>query len=405
MKKNYRFIELILIVFIFTQGFIYAEGWVPDVSSFKKKTVNTIKSKTRSASKYINKATRNTSKYINSATRKTSTYVNRAKQSAATVYNNKTRKYISTAERHINSFSKKYGTKAARELKKVSSKYGYASMQKVETVAWKYGKKASTQVSYAYNKWGKSAGDNLANTYKKLGSKAANVYMKIYTHEGKRVADRMSKWGISAQNRFIQMYKAHGRNAMQNIMSVYEQCGRSLGANTAWACSRVLKVVKNPSYQERAINATVKTAKLIHKIKSTAKGYAADSIRATCKVVEIPDGKGGKINLEGYCRNWIRGNAPFIKGTTIEQDPIGAFTYVVVFNDTGYVTSDMRIIKDDDGNYVSMKDAIVESSPFDTGTSMKAIECAEAFETLTDDSADEEDIIVASNLIQTINAE
>ncbi len=396
MKKIPLFTELVFIIFmsILMPIFIYGEGWVPDLNRFKKKTLNTIKNSTKSASRYIKKAKT-----------KTNSYINKAKKSTNKIYTKKTKKYINTATNHINTLAKKYGPKAAQELKKVSTKYGYVSAKKAESVGLKYGSKALSQVSYAYNKWGKNAGDNLSNTYKKLGSKAANVYMKIYSREGKRVADKVSKWGIAAQNRFIEIYQTHGKNAMQNIMSVYEQCGRSLGANTAWACSKVLKTVKNPSYQKKAINATVKTAKLIHKIKSKAKGYAADSIRATCRVVEIPDGKGGKESLEKYCKNWIKDNAPYLRGTTIEQDPIGAFTYVVVFNDTGYVTSNMKIIKDDKGNYISMKDAIVESSPFDTETSMKAIECAEAFETLTDDSANEEDIIAASNLLQTVNAE
>jgi len=376
----------------------------------------------------------------------------------------RSRQIIEQKRREVNDFARRHGSEAAEKFKQVREKYGDEAKRRIQQVARNYGSTASKavsdayvrhgkqvgerlchaysglsgkaqdaitkaynnygvttaeniaetyrslgpriggKVSDAYHRWGEKAGECLKDTYHGMKEKYGDRLRKIYEMEGPKIANKFKDWNGYAKKQFLDSCELHAKPHFEKIKEMYYKYGPIVGAATAHAANKAVVAISDPKNQKKAAAATITTCIIVSRMKSQGKHTAADTLRTTCQNVHITDDRGRRVSLEKYCQNYIATNHPYLEGTSIANDPVGAFTYVVVFHDVGYVTKEMKIIRTPNGEFASMEEAIIGASPLGTEATMEALETAEAFETLTDEDVTEKDIIIAAQMLQKANA-
>jgi Skp family chaperone for outer membrane proteins len=373
-------------------------------------------------------------------------------------------KHIQRTQREIKNYSRKYGSKAARDFERACKEYGTQARRTIQDAADKYGKSATKAVSEAYarhgprigrkvaeaysglsdksrdlvskayHKWdaaksieisetirryghtaaenvlssmedfGKQAGNCLLTTYQRLGSKYGKVMYGYYRKEGAELAQSISRWERKAKTEFLDAFEQIQTKHFKKIEQAYKRFGPALGRKTAYAANRVFHSVQDPVIQEKALTATMVSCQMISRFRKGFKQTTVDTLRQTCRQVVVEDEQGRRVSLEGHCRKYIAEEHPYLRGTSIEEDPVGSLTYVLAFQDVGYMTKEMKVVQTQDGDFASLQDAIVESSPQDPETTRAALEAMEAFDTLTDDDVNEQDILLAAEMINSANS-
>lgn len=296
--------------------------------------------------------------------------------------NKQYRKAEDKAKRIKNNYSKNYNYKNSRNYRNSNfdnlvSKYGSKVASSVKKVSDKYGSYVGNELAGCYNNYGKRVGDNIKNTLQKHGKEAGNNIMSAYKYHKPYIADE--------------------------IYTVYNKYGKSIGNKvqiTLNSCAlRLEKYVRNSNSQKKAIKATVNAVILIDKIdykKETYKAltYAVNNIR-------VKNSSRKTVTLNEYSKDWINQNAPYLKGTSISEDPVEAFTYVVIYQDMDYVVSDMRIVKNDRGQYCSIQDALILESVMDVNRTEELLDLVDSFETLTSNESSTYEVYEAANCIGT----
>jgi hypothetical protein len=305
--------------------------------------------------------------------------------------------------RSVQEYASEYGETAANELQKVADSWGNEAVTAVKRVAASYGAQASQELSNAYNKWGKEPGDIIADVYNRFGKQSAETLIRIFDAEGSVMAIGIAKLGSYAEAKLINIYSIYGSSALRSIYAVYRECGDELGALVAKVAMQINDIISTPAKRQQVVDKTAAVVQFIHKVNTDRKGLVAEALKTTAETVQIRDKSGNNVTLEGYCRRWIREQAPYLSGTQLERDPIGAFSTVIIFNDLSYISSELAIIRSDNGTYMTIEEAAIDSSPFSAKNTENVLECASAFETFTDDSFDEKDIIEATRIIQVVN--
>lgn len=313
---------------------------------------------------------------------------------------------------------KRYGPAAGDDLKNafdaaggrgrdaVESAYkrwGVPAAQKIADSYRYYGPRVGQSVSSAYQKWGEKVGDSVRSTYHDLGEKYGDRFQNYLIRTETRITDSWNTWSGQAKSNFLDAYELHARPQFERISAAYRKYGPIIGAATAHAANRVHAAVRDPENQKKAVGAAITTCIIVHRLKTDGKHMAVGAVRNTCQNVTVVDSKGRRVSLERYCQNYIEEKHPYLADTTIGQDPVGAFTYVVVFNDVGYVTKEMKVIKGPGGDYMTMEDAMMMASPLDNNATIEYVETVEAFAILTDEDVNEEDVLAAAHLIEKAN--
>jgi hypothetical protein len=240
-------------------------------------------------------------------------------------------------------------------------------------------------------------------TYHDLGEKYGDKLQNYLSRTGTGITDKWNSWNGQAKSNFLDAYEFHAKPQFDRISAAYHKYGPIAGAATAYVANCAYAAIRDPENQKKSVGAVITTCIIVQKMKSEGQHLAVGAVRNTCHNVTIVDSKGHKMSLEGYCQNYIVEKHPYLADTTIGQDPISAFTYVVVFNDVGYVTKEMKVVKGAEGDYMSIEDAMMKVSPLEHRTTMEYVETVEAFAILADDDVNEEDVLAASHLIQKAN--
>lgn len=348
-----------------------------------------------------------------------------ATESAVQSVNNAVRTQTENASRQIDQqvrqLSSQYGSRAASVLSEVASEVGGAAAQHIEALARTHGSGAVEIVGRAYTELGTHVGSAVADVYEQHGASAGVALSAMYRIQGDElgssmhrlfeqygpaVAQEVSNLGGYAQRVLTETYASIGVQAFEQLHGLYARAGETLGNAAAGVISDVRDTIEDPVERDRAIHAGLRTISLMHNIQANSQHMTVDAMRSVSRTVTIPGADGVPVSLEEYSRGWVRTNAPYLEGSSIEQDPIGSIGYMVVFQDMDYVASEMRVVRGPSGEHLSITEAAtVQVSPFMPDNALEALETAAAFETLGAEEFIEDDFMWALNTLQRVNAD
>lgn len=377
----------------------------------KKDAQNKYKKTQKKTKDWSDKQKKNLQKSYDKNKRNANDYYNKKskelKQNANSYYNKKSNEYKQNANnyyskksyelnRKYNDYSKKYGENFAREYQDFHYKYGSNASNRLSKMTDKYGEIAARNIKEAYNKHGRDLGYRISRAYEKHGSEIAESIKESSDQYGPVVGTRISK-----------LYSKYSTDIAEDLHRTYDQYGKDIGLeveqtiNTSYR--KVTKYIKDPVQQKKAIDATIYSITKYRQLKDEMKVKTHSAISYAMNTIPVKDEDGNIVSLNEFTKNWIIEEAPYLKGTSIAEDPAEALTYIVVYRDIGYVVHDMNIIQNKHGEFVSIEDAAIENSPFNSNETIVMLNAVEGFETLANGDSSADEIILAANDISKLN--
>ena len=277
------------------------------------------------------------------------------------------RTYGSQAARQIDEISRRYGSQASREMSNLYERYGGQIAEDVANLASRHGAEAISQCSAVINQHGERAGRNLMQAYDQYGK-----------HAGAALAEAIRRHGPAA-----------GEKAGILLNEVLGHAGQYM---------------ENEENQRKAAEAVITTAVIYSKFDSEKKRITKEAITLAANNIEVVDPHGRRTNLNRYTQEWIGTNAPYLRGTSIAEDPAEAITYGVIYGDTNYICNDMKLLHCKDGEFRSIRDTAIYESGFDADQTIAALEIADNFATLGDGEASADDLVAAAQMIERLQA-
>ena len=161
---------------------------------------------------------------------------------------------------------------------------------------------------------------------------------------------------------------------------------------------RIKQFLESEEEQEKAMQTMGVVISMYRDLKETPKRLTAQSLGYIADNVMI-NHEGKVISLEKYAQLWMSEDGPHLEGTTIYEDPAQAVTYVLLFRDKDYIINEMKIIKNDEGEYLSLSDAVIDGTNLDTDKVTDLLEIMDAYETFTDESVTLDDVDASAQLL------
>jgi hypothetical protein len=387
------------------------------VSSYRSKTSSSYKrAKSYSRSKASNYRSKTSSSYkraksysrskVSSYRSKASSSYKRAKskvssyRSKASSSYNKVKTYTRNQRANIKNNYNTYSNKTYEKYKRISSK--------VNNIKSRYGSSAGSMLKSAYSRFGESSGNKITAIYRKYGKSNGAMLINVMRAKGARTGDKIcatfSKLGGTAGKSVLRAYQNHKYIVASKIHDAYDKYGSRIGYKTQQIANRA----KNCKYkfrnmnidEEKVVNAAVKTILLYDKLDSVKKEATQKAILTASNKIEVQDRYGRKLSLNQHYKNFIDEKAPYLKGTSIGDNPAEVVTYGLIYRDKGYLVSEMKIIKNKNGEFCSIREAVKSKTSLDINGTLNAMEMADNLETLTDDKATADDLVIAAKAIQ-----
>ena len=135
---------------------------------------------------------------------------------------------------------------------------------------------------------------------------------------------------------------------------------------------------------ERTWQGIVTTARIYSSFRKTQKKITYQSLRMSMTSVPVGDSEGNETTLDKYALSWIEKNAPYLKDSSIGQDPAEALTYGLIYTDFSYLSSDLKIFKGENGKYYSLSEAGSETTNIEHSKLKKILNLSDNLMTLDD---------------------
>ncbi len=169
--------------------------------------------------------------------------------------------------------------------------------------------------------------------------------------------------------------RIHGRNKCTSCS--YTHMKMTFGRKYDVYAPKIKAAVTDEENQRKAIHAALTTYALYHEGKTRSKRSAIKSINFIASTVTVENAFGERVSLGEYASDEISSEIPGLQGTSIAEDPVECFTMLVLYKDKGYAYKNLKLLKDESDNYLSMQEALYSSSNSDSA--MKAVEVMESY--------------------------
>ncbi len=259
---------------------------------------------------------------------------------------------------------------------------GYINSNSLESALQKHGQEITNSINNIIDTHGKDAGRIYAETLVYVDDNAIRVEQLIRKYD--------VKVGESVLNIFKEYDKRIGETLLNSLNVVEQMTGNKM-------IKKINKVGSNLSSgqydKEEIIVAVLSTAIQLNKFDKKELTY--QSLKFVAANLTIKNSRGQVVTFEDYSKDWINDNAPFLRGTSIAENPVETLTYVVIYKDSDYILNDMKIIKSGNNEMCSISEAIYTS----TGDFDQLIGVMDGIETLKDPMSDEQAMMKAAEIL------
>jgi len=248
--------------------------------------------------------------------------------------------------------------------------------EKLESASKKL-KDATERTRTKVNDWRGAQGKEIQQNF----STRVREITKQYGPEVQRSIDQVGdRYGDRATSTIVDLYERYG----PSTAAAFERTCQQLGSSVTIGCQgefsryypRIQSYIDSPEIQEKAISAAM-TAMIysgeIGDLDRTRKRSVEIGMRHLAENITVKDESGRLISLDKFSQAWIGKKAPFLRNTSVHQDPVGSITYLLMFQDPSYAVNDMRIVPSGDGEYKSLSSTLYDSSPQNAKQTLKVL--------------------------------
>ncbi len=325
---------------------------------------------------------------------------------AAEAVSDTVERYGPAAGRELAAAYERYGSATGERLRQAYQVHGSALAGRASGLMERLGPDVGQRVLDSADRLGASVGARVCEGYEEFGPAAGDRLRSAYERYGPEVGESvrgaMDRCGAAVARSALRAYENHSRDIANRLTRVYAEHGPAVGARVQLIAEKVGRAAQDPETQRRALAAAVTAAVMYERFEGDPKRLTKEAISLAAEQVLVQDGAGNTVSLNQYSKDWIVTQAPYLRGTTIAEDPAEVVTYVLVYQDVGYLVTDMRIVPTPDGDRCSLAEAALRASPTDVQQAVAALEAIESFEVLTDEEASAEDIIAAGAALERL---
>ena len=277
--------------------------------------------------------------------------------------------------------------------RQVVERYGAGAADAIRSAGQRFGEGAAQALHETYERYGKGIGDRLGELYRRHGSGIVDGVRRT-----------LSRHGAAAGAAVLAAYTRLREGSAARVHEVIDRWGPAVGARAVEIAAHVqarAETYLTPENAARALNAAITTVALYERFEEVKKRATKEAISFALDNIEVEVG-GRRVSLHEATKGWIREKAPFLRGSTIADDPVEALTYGLIYRDMDYVTQDLRIVPTGDGGFCSMTSALAHASPLDVDTTLEMLDVADGFATLADGNASAEDVVAAATVLRGV---
>ena len=293
--------------------------------------------------------------------------------------------------------------KSARTLKQKSQQSISDSTDVKHTVPFDYGlreyrKKTFTTMKTLYKKYGPKVGNQLHKVYQTYGPKVAShigkainkiretsktklidAYYAFSLKTAEKITEIYFRFGSDAGDNVYLATKMYGEEIGNSLANIYFSYGSEIGNEVAYEIEKYKSVdpqtfVRNAETIMSQINDDLQDPETAEKIIAVAaitfyiytypvrlkRDFIVDQSKALARRIYVTDKHGHIVNLEEYSQEYIRENFPFLVGTGIDEDPIKATIFLLVYHSTPYAFFGLKMVRTDDGELISLAEKLSE---------------------------------------------
>ena len=313
-------------------------------------------------------------------------------------YKNYTQKTLNSAYRYsqdiynkaANQISKVDYSRASSSVNSVSRKLsGYIDSNALESTLRKHGQEITNSLNSIVDTYGADAGRIYAEALDYVDDNAI------------RIDQLIRKYNVSIGESVLNVFKEYDKRIGETLLNSLNVVEKMTGSQMINKINKVRSNLSSGQYdKEEIIVAVLSTAIQLNKVDKKELTY--QSLKYLASNLSIKNSNGQVVTFEDYSKDWINDNAPFLRGTSIAEDPVETLTYVVIYKDSDYILNDMKIINSGNNEMCSISEAIYTS----TGDFDQLIGVMEGIETFKDPMSDEQAMmkaaeILSENLIET----
>lgn len=359
---NKSFVIILTIMFCFSiitmQPTVTYAGWKDKISSFKNNAKENIKKKYNTTKdRYKKKYNSSKNKYkqkINASKERVKQKYSSGKKAVRDRYNSTKDKYKEKYSYSKDRYKKKYNTIKT----KIQSKTKDFSHKYIEKGA--IAKKNFVQA--------------IVNKKDAIGYRISVKSKRLSDATKAKIRSFGNRYGPKAEEGLVNFYNA----AKGKKMVAEQQLGKTI--------SSIQKRIKNPEIRKMAISGVVVASAVTYYGYTHKDDIQYMVINSTMEKVNVPV-NGKMMSVESLISQSVCKNAPFLKNSTLANDPSAVLAYGVTATTKDDLMEKLEIVPDGNGNVVSVNAALSQATGSDDALS--ALQISNSLEGMARTAAEE----------------
>ncbi|MBN1894029.1 hypothetical protein JW906_06020 [bacterium] len=289
-----------------------------------------------------------------------------------------------TAGTRLAEYYRKYGQPAGDRLWQNMQSLSSSSREKIVEAYSKWGPQVGTSIKQAYDRYGVAIGDDLLRGYQRYGPVVGTQIKAAYEQWGPRVGGAVQK-----------VYETYGTRIGERMQEAYMQFSVAVGEEIQ---NKYLPRIVEYASDEKNQKMAIETVGNVIEMYQNQDEIVYSSLKIL-SVVPIQT-RNGSTTLQKASQEWIHQNAPFLKGTDIEEDPAKVITYCLIYPDKKYIFTSLRVIPNERGEPMTCAEKLAQATGADVEDTVETLELMASIEEISQGDADPETIVETSGKIQ-----
>jgi hypothetical protein len=267
------------------------------------------------------------------------------------------------------SIKKKFNS-SKEKYKSTKNKYKKKYKDKKQTLKKKYGLKKdkfNKKYSAAKDKFKKKSKNLTKQIKKKATSTKTNIAQAIVSKKNStkfKFQTKLKRFSEVTKNRVRSFGKKYGPKAEQGLatfLTVVKGKSKTAEKQLGKIISSTKRWVKNPENRKKAVSGVVVASAVAYYGYKHKDDIKYGVINTTMENVKVPV-NGKMISVETLVSQAVCKNAPFLKNSTLAEDPSAVLAYGVTATAKDDLMNKLEIVPDGRGGVVSVNTAVAQAS-------------------------------------------
>jgi len=227
--------------------------------------------------------------------------------------------------------------------------------------------------------------ESLRSTRQETAHKFEEYLREVPSSSAAAIIDRLRdyehRFGLEAAGRIASVYADRKQYLTPQLEQILSKAG-----------TRMVALAGDPSNRKRAVDAVVAALEVKHRIDAYQDKALERVVDTIGNDVQVPI-DGHTASLNDWARLYITRHHPYLRGTSVEDDPVETLVFALVAPDTKYLMTELRVVRLASGEVLTPAQCLQRSTGTNPDQTLAALDAIERTVRLRKALASGQDVI------------